>query len=100
LTEFRFFTNSFDTKTQGIDVRGDYKFEMGGGDSTFIIAANWTDTEVTDAGPISENRVLALEELLPNVKGSATLLHSKGMWSGLLRALIRKPRFRPGLFYG
>ena len=86
LTEFRFFTNSFDTKTQGIDVRGDYKFEMGGGDSTFIIAANWTDTEVTDAGPISENRVLALEELLPNVKGSATLLHSKGMWSGLLRA--------------
>ena len=86
LTEFRFFTNSFDTKTQGIDVRGDYKFEMGGGDSTFIIAANWTDTEVTDAGPISANRVLALEELLPNVKGSATLLHSKGMWSGLLRA--------------
>lgn len=86
LTEFRFFTNSFDTKTQGIDVRGDYKFEMGGGDSTFIVAANWTDTEVTRQGPISDNRVQALEDLLPNVKGSATLLHSKGMWNGMVRA--------------
>lgn len=86
LSEFRFFSNSFDTKTQGIDVRGDYKFEMAGGDSTFIIAANWTDTEVTRQGPISAGRVEALEDLLPNVKGAATLLHSQGMWNGMLRA--------------
>lgn len=86
LTEFRFFTNSFDTKTQGIDVRGDYKFEMAGGDSTFILAANWTDTEVTRQGPISDTRVLALEDSLPNLKGSATLLHNQGIWSGLVRA--------------
>ena len=86
LAQFRFFSNSFDTKTQGIDVRGDYRFEMAGGDSTFIIAANWTDTEVTRPGPISENRVRALEDLLPNVKGSATLLHSQGMWNGMVRA--------------
>jgi len=86
LTEFRFFTNSFDTKTQGIDVRGDYKFEMAGGDSTFIVAANWTDTEVDRQGPISDGRVRALEDLLPNVKGSATLLHSQGMWNGMVRA--------------
>jgi len=50
LTEFRFFTNSFDTKTQGIDVRGDYKFAL-------HILSGLTD-------------------------------------------LIRKPRFRPGFFYG
>jgi len=37
LSQFRFFSNSFDTKTQGIDVRGDYNFEMAGGDSTFIL---------------------------------------------------------------
>ena len=86
LAQFRFFSNSFDTKTQGIDVRGDYKFEMAGGDSTFIVAANWTDTEVTRQGPISDTRVRALEDLLPNVKGSATLLHSQGMWNGMVRA--------------
>ena len=86
LSEFRFFSNSFDTKTQGIDVRGDYKFNLGEGDSTFIIAANWTDTEVTRQGPISAGRVEALEDLLPNIKGSATLLHSQGIWSGMLRA--------------
>lgn len=86
LAQFRFFSNSFDTKTQGIDVRGDYKFEMGGGDSTFIVAANWTDTNVTRPGPISATRIRALEDLLPNVKGSATLLHSQGMWNGMVRA--------------
>ena len=86
LSQFRFFSNAFDTKTQGIDVRGDYNFEMAGGDSTFILKANWTDTEVTRQGPISANRVRALEDLLPNVKGSATLLHSKGMWNGMVRA--------------
>jgi len=86
LLQFRFFSNAFDTKTQGIDVRGDYKFEMGGGDSTFIVAANWTDTKVTRPGPISASRIRALEDLLPNVKGSATLLHSQGMWNGMVRA--------------
>ncbi|WP_026942428.1 TonB-dependent receptor plug domain-containing protein [Hellea balneolensis] len=86
LAQFRFFSNSFDTKTQGIDVRGDYKFEMAGGDSTFIVAANWTDTEVVLPTPISDTRIRALEDLLPNVKGSATLLHSQGMWNGMVRA--------------
>ncbi len=86
LSEFRFFSNSFDTRTQGVDIRGDYDFEMLGGDSTFILAANYTDTKVTDQGPISDGRVQALEDLLPNIKGSATLLHSKGIWSGLVRA--------------
>jgi len=59
---------------------------MAGGDSTIIVAANWTDTEVTRQGPISAGRVQSLEDLLPNVKGSATLLHSKGIWNGMLRA--------------
>jgi iron complex outermembrane receptor protein len=85
LLQFRFFSNSFDTKTQGIDVVGRMPFEMAGGQSSFILAANWTDTEVTRAGTISAARVESLEDLLPNIKGSATLNHSKGMWSGLLR---------------
>ncbi len=86
LLQFRFFSNAFDTRTQGIDIKGDYDFEMAGGDSTLIVAANWTDTEVTRQGPISNGRVKSLEDLLPNVKGSATLLHSQGMWNGMVRA--------------
>jgi iron complex outermembrane receptor protein len=85
LLQFRFFSNSFDTKTQGIDVVGRMPFEMAGGQSSIILAANWTDTEVTRQGTVSDGRVESLEDLLPNVKGSATLNHSKGMWSGLLR---------------
>ena len=86
LLQFRFFSNSFDTKTQGIDVVGRYPFEMMGGQSNFILAANWTDTEVTRQGTISDGRVQSLEDLLPKVKGSATLNHSKGIWRGMLRA--------------
>ena len=86
LLQFRFFSNSFDTKTQGIDVVGRMPFEMAGGQSSLILAANWTDTEVTRLGTISPTRVESLEDLLPNVKGSATLNHSKGMWNGMLRA--------------
>ncbi|NNE58065.1 MAG: TonB-dependent receptor [Hellea sp.] len=89
LTEFRYFTNSFDTKTQGIDVVGRMPFDIGSGDSTFIIGANYTDTNVTNTGtvnPISASRVRALEDLLPNVKGFATVTHEEGKFRGLLRA--------------
>lgn len=100
LSQFRFFSNSFDTKTQGIDVRGDIKFNMMEGDSTFILAANWTDTEVTRQGPISDGRVQALEDLLPNVKGSATLLHSKDIWRGMVRANYYGSWFDTGNGFG
>jgi len=89
LAQFRFFSNSFDTRTRGIDVVARYPFAFAGGDSNVIVAANYTDTEVTDRGslnPISNGRVRALEDLLPNVKGSATWTHSQGIFRGVLRA--------------
>lgn len=86
LAQFRFFSNSFDTRTQGVDVIGRYPFEMMGGESNFILAANWTDTKVTRQGSISDGRVESLEDLLPNIKGSATLTHKQGMFGGMLRA--------------
>ncbi len=96
LLQFRFFSNSFDTRTRGIDVVGRYPFEMMGGDSNFILAANWTDTKVTRQGPISDNRVRALEDLLPNIKGSATVTHSQGMFNGMLRANYYGPWYDSG----
>lgn len=89
LSQFRFFTNSFDTRTRGVDVVARYPFSLGAGSSAISVAGNYTNTKVTDRGdinPISDNREQALEDLLPNVKGNATFTHSQGMWRGLLRA--------------
>jgi iron complex outermembrane receptor protein len=88
LTVFQFFSNSFDTNTTGIDIVGRFGFALGNGDSDVTIAANWNETEVTDRGtvnPISDDRVRALEDLLPNIKGSITWTHSMGDFRTMLR---------------
>jgi iron complex outermembrane receptor protein len=88
LSEFRFFTNSFDTTTTGIDLVGNYAFAFGSGESQLTIAANYNKTEVDDVGslnPIDSDRVRALEDLLPNVKGSVTWTHYQDKWRGMLR---------------
>ncbi|MCH9693505.1 MAG: TonB-dependent receptor [Gammaproteobacteria bacterium] len=89
LSTFRFFSNSFDTTTTGIDVVGNYGFELGSGDSSITFAANYNKTEVDSVGtlnPISADRVRALEDLLPNVKGSIGWTHVQGQFRTLLRA--------------
>lgn len=92
LTTFSFFTNSFDTRTQGIDVVASTNFALyDGGESSLQIAFNWTDTEVTDGGaqsaaPLSPGRRYVIENGLPNFRGSATFNHRDGPWSGLVRA--------------
>ena len=89
LSEFRFFTNSFDTRSRGVDIVARYPFNLAGGNSAITLAGNYTDTKVTDRGdvnPISDTRERALEDLLPNVKGNATFTHTQGMFRGLLRA--------------
>ena len=90
LVSFGFFTNSFATTTQGIDVVATYDFSMFGGASSLALAANWTDTEVTDTGedtaaPLSPGRRKVLEDGLPAVRGSLTLNHEQGPWNGLAR---------------
>ena len=51
ISEFRFFTNQFDTNTSGIDVVVTTDTEWLGGITTWNLAANYTDTEVTDRDP-------------------------------------------------
>lgn len=89
LAEFRFFTNSFDTSTRGVDIVGNTSFDFLSGSSTLTLAFNWNETEVTDRGtinPISDGRVEALEELLPNWKGNVQWSHVQGPFRTLLRA--------------
>ena len=89
LSEFRFFSNSFDTTTTGVDIVGRFGFALGNGDSDVTIALNYNDTEVDDVGsinPIDADRVNALENLLPNWKGVVSWSHVMGDLRTLLRA--------------
>jgi len=85
-TEVSFFTNDFDTTTQGVDVVANYSMEMFGGDTKFALAYNWTSTEVDKASDnISAERIRMLEDNLPAVRYSLTSTHTNGDWKILGR---------------
>jgi iron complex outermembrane receptor protein len=89
LSQFRFFSNSFDTTTSGIDVVGNLNFDFMGGQSLLTVAANYNKTEVDSVGtvnPISEGRVSAIEDLLPNTRANVSWSHTDGAIRTLLRA--------------
>ncbi|WOI54433.1 TonB-dependent receptor plug domain-containing protein [Parvularcula sp. LCG005] len=94
LSEFRYFTNSFDTVTEGVEIVGTMPLTITEtGTSNATVAVAYIDTEVDDPGainPISAGRIAALEELLPEVKGTATFTHQEDRW----RAMVR------GIYYG
>ncbi len=100
LREFRFFTNSFSTRTQGLDIVAKAPLDFGqDGFTTAVLAANYTKTKVTDLGvvaPIDGNRVLALEEALPNWRGNLTINHSQDNWRALVRTNYYGPWFDNG----
>ncbi|MEO0574900.1 MAG: TonB-dependent receptor [Pseudomonadota bacterium] len=89
LSQFRFFSNSFDTTTTGFDIVGSYGFDALQGSSQITVAFNYNETEVDSVGtinPISDGRVQAIEDLLPNLRGNVTWTHLQGDWRTLLRA--------------
>ena len=92
----RFFTNDFDTTTRGVDLVVTAPLNFGPGDTTLILAANRSDTDVDRRNPdvIGDDRVLLLRSALPGNRFSATLNHLQGDWRWLLR--VR----RYGEFYG
>ncbi|WP_137167644.1 TonB-dependent receptor plug domain-containing protein [Salinimonas lutimaris] len=80
-TEVSFFTNDFDTTTEGVDVVANYSQEMFGGDTKYSLAYNWTSTTVDQASDnISAERVRMLEDNLPPVRWSFTANHTNGDW--------------------
>ncbi len=95
----RFFTNDFDTTTQGIDLVANYSMPMFGGETKFSLAANWTDTEVDEFNPevIDETRIRQLEDNLPNIRGSLTANHINGDWRFLARLNYYGSYFEPHL---
>jgi iron complex outermembrane receptor protein len=74
IQNFRFFTNDFETTTQGLDVVATYT----AGNTAVHLLFNHTDTEVTDFNPdtLSESRIQQLEEALPTTRASVALTQS------------------------
>ena len=71
LQQFRFFTNDFDSRTQGVDV----VFSVPVGLGNMNVAYNYTGTKVTDHNPeiLNDARIKELEENLPKQRGNLTL---------------------------
>lgn len=85
-TGVKYFTNDFDTTTKGLDFVANYGMDQFGGRTTFALAANWTQTTVDRHSDfISEAKIKQIEEGLPSARGSFTISHNQGDWSGYVR---------------
>ncbi|GAA0853090.1 TonB-dependent receptor plug domain-containing protein [Aliiglaciecola litoralis] len=86
LAQVSFFTNDFDTTTQGIDVVANYSTALFDGSSTFSLAYNWNETEVDRFSEITGDfKVKRLEEDLPNHRATLTWSQSYDTFSFFTR---------------
>jgi len=88
----KYFTNDFDTQTQGVDLVLHYGFETGAWVNKILLAYNWTDTQVERvtlyptrvndkivmAPNLTPQRIRMLEDNLPAHRGSVTLEQTRG----------------------
>jgi iron complex outermembrane receptor protein len=73
LTSVKFFTNDFDTTTEGLDLVASYSDERFGGDMKYALAYNYTETTVDFAGNnVDDVKIGRLENGLPKSRGSFT----------------------------
>ncbi len=87
ISEFRFFTNQFDTNTSGLDVVVSTETEWLSGVTNWSLAYNRTSTTVTDrnAALLGDSRVLLIEDGVPNSRWVMTAQHDMGQLDYLLR---------------
>ena len=88
LANFRFFTNDFDTRTQGVDVVAAFVPPGMDGDTEFNVAFNYTHTAVTRHNPdvLDEVRIRQLRDALPGIRWVGS---GRRTWSGSLSTLAR-----------
>lgn len=86
LTAFQFFTNDFETETQGVDLVATLPFDFAGGHSALTLAFNWTDTQLKEITALADaTRKIQLEDQLPGYRAILTGNHSIGPWSFMAR---------------
>lgn len=83
-----YFTNAFDTRTQGVDVVANTSYDLGSGSLSLTAAVNYNKTKVTerDETVIDDTRMADLEEQLPEWRGNLTGVYTVGPMSFLTRA--------------
>ncbi len=86
LANFRFFTNEFDTRTQGVDVVASL-VPGGAGGTEFSLAFNHTNTKVTRYNPqvLDDVRIRQLEDALPGTRWMASARRTLSGVSALAR---------------
>ena len=90
-----FFTNDFDTTTQGVDVVATYPLHTFAGHTLLTFVGNWTDTQVDSFNPniINSRRRRQYEDALPEFRFSLTADHTWGPWRFLTRMHYYDPFF-------
>ncbi len=90
LSSVTFYTNDFETTTQGIDVVLSWDTDFGtAGTGALTAAWNWTETEVESAGnEVSRDKVVDLERQNPEHRGVFTYNHYFDNFRFLVRASI------------
>ncbi len=80
LQNFRFFTNDFETETEGFDIVATYAPPGMGGRTNFSFLFNNTDTKVTKFNPdtLDATRIRELQEGLPQTRYTLTGNHRVG----------------------
>ena len=87
LSSFRFYTNDFSTRTQGVDLVMSRPFKLAGGVTTVSFAGNWTETKVKSYTPLvlDSTRIRQLEEGLPAYRYNMAAVHMDGSWRTMVR---------------
>ena len=87
LTQFRFFTNDFDTNTHGVDVVVSTYTEWLGGTTDWNLAYNNNKTEVEGFNPetVGAGRIRQIETTTPETRWNLSANHSVGSFRVLAR---------------
>ena len=92
VTTVNFFTNAFETYTQGVDLVATYPLRLFGdryGTTLLTFAGNWNDTKLNldsiNSQVIDSVRKVQVEEIEPEFRFSLMADHTWGAWRGLLR---------------
>ena len=82
-----FYTNDFDTTTQGIDLVATYPLHTAAGATLLTFVGNWTDTQVdrADVDIINARRRRQYEDGLPEFRFTLSADHTWGPWRFLTR---------------
>ena len=88
ISKVNFFTNTFDTVTNGVDIVATYPMALAGGNTLWTFAGNFNKTQVTDitdTSIIGSKRKTQLEKTLPTMRFTLTGDHRQGPWRFLSR---------------